>query len=103
MTNILIIEDEEILRKTLYKMVKSAGYEVSEASDGEKALELIKEKAFDLVITDIFMPNKDGLEIVQFVKKNKPNAKVISISGGGSYRDFSYLEQSVHLGADKFL
>jgi len=67
---ILIVDDEEVIRKFLKIHLNKQGYEVTEAEDGQKAIDRIGEKKFDLIICDVMMPNKTGWEVVKEVKSN---------------------------------
>ena len=82
MANILIIDDDDQFREMLRQMLERAGYEVVEASDGKEGLKLFRENQVDLVITDIFMPEKEGLEVIMEFRRNFPDKKIIAISGG---------------------
>lgn len=67
---ILVVDDEEVIRKFLKIHLAKLGYEVTEAEDGQKAMEKIGEGKFDLIICDVMMPNKNGWEVVKEVKSN---------------------------------
>jgi len=95
---ILVVDDSEVVRNILRSKLEGCGYEVVEAADGQKAIQRLDEGAFDVVITDILMPEKDGLETLQHVRKTQPDAKVIAISGAGN--DL-YLENARGLGASR--
>jgi len=82
MDRILIIDDNAQLREMLNLMLSQAGYEVAEAGNGEMGLKLYKEKPADVVIVDILMPEKGGLETILELKRDFPKAKMIGISGG---------------------
>ena len=82
MARILIIDDNAQLREMLDLMLVQAGHEVVEAGTGEMGVRLYKEKQADIVIVDILMPEKGGLETIVELKRDFPNAKVIGISGG---------------------
>ena len=82
MANILIIDDDDQFREMLRQMLERAGYEVVEAPDGKEGLRLFRENKVDLVITDIFMPEKEGLEVLMEFRRNFPDTKIIAISGG---------------------
>lgn len=82
MARILIIDDNAQLREMLNLMLVQAGHEVAEAGTGEMGVKLYKEKPADVVIVDILMPEKGGLETIVELKRDFPNAKVIGISGG---------------------
>ena len=67
---ILIVDDEEVIRKFLKIHLNKLGYEVTEAEDGQKAIDRIGERKFDLIICDVMMPNKNGWEVIKEVKSN---------------------------------
>lgn len=81
MRSILVIEDNAEMRLMLQETLAQAGYEVRAAEDGRQATSLCRNKAPDLVITDIYMPNKDGLEMIMELRANFPRTKIIAISG----------------------
>ena len=82
MARILIIEDNAQLREMLNLMLSQAGHEVQEATGGEMGEKLYKENPSDLIIIDILMPEKGGLETIVEMKREFPNIKIIGISGG---------------------
>ena len=100
MTRILVIDDEEPVRFTLREILESENYEVTVAINGVEGTALFKEQPFPVVITDIFMPEKDGLETILELKKDHPNIKIIAISGGGNIGLSQQLEVARQLGAD---
>jgi CheY-like chemotaxis protein len=75
---ILVVDDEEIIRKGLRIHLTNSGYEVREAADGEEAIEEVKRNNFDLLICDIMMPKKDGWEVLEFVR-SQPRTKDIPV------------------------
>ena len=99
MQRILIVDDEEQIRKMLGIMLRNEGYYVEDAADGNAALALLETQSFDLVITDIVMPEKEGLETIMELKKKYPTIKIIAISGGGRVSPVHYLEGAKALGA----
>ena len=99
MGKVLIIDDEPYILLMLKKMLEKAGYEVDLASNGKEGMELFEQHSADLVITDIIMPDKEGLEIILEMKKQRPDLKIIAISGGGRISPESYLECATHFGA----
>ena len=101
MKKILIIDDEPYILLMLKKMLERAGYEVDLASNGREGMDLFKKKTTDLVITDIIMPDKEGLELIIEMKKQRPGLKIIAMSGGGRISPDSYLECAMHFGAEK--
>ena len=78
-----IIDDDEQVRETLRLLLEKEGYSVEEATNGNKGVELYRQHQADLVITDIHMPEKNGIEIIQEIQQINPAVKVIVISGGG--------------------
>ena len=97
---ILVVDDEEALRTVLSTELSSEGYEVSAASDGGEAIEMVKENDYDLVLLDIKMPNVDGFEVLKFVKGGKPDVKVIMLTG---FADLKNAIESKRLGAEDFV
>lgn len=77
---ILIVDDEEVIRDFLDEVLEDV-FDVVNAADGQEAIDKLKDGDFDLVITDMKMPRVTGEQVVEFVKANKPNTKVIVISG----------------------
>ncbi len=84
MADILIIDDEKAIRKTLMEILSFEGYKVDEASDGEEGLKKFKEKSYDLVLCDIKMPKLDGIEFLQKAGESNPDIPIIMISGHGN-------------------
>ena len=87
MATILIIDDEELVRVLLRSALEAAGYEVTEAVNGRQGLELYRRNPMDLVITDIVMPELNGLDMLLEMTKEFLHAKVIAISGAGGDRN----------------
>ena len=83
--SILVIDDSEEIRKLLYELLKRAGYEVFMASDGNEGLRLFREKPVDLVITDMVMPGKMGIDVILELTREFPKVKIIAISAGGDF------------------
>ena len=96
---ILVIDDDEQIRGFLKKVLLARGYTVCLAVDGEEAMNLAADSVFDLIITDIIMPNKDGLEVIMEIGKFQKNTKFIAISGGGNLSSHHYLDFAKILGA----
>ena len=82
MSKILIIEDEESFRAFLVALLEDQGYDIHIAEDGEEGLERLSQEKFDLVITDIIMPGKEGFEVCREMITNYPDTEVIAMSGG---------------------
>jgi len=103
MTRILVIDDDSLTRKHLRQLLAHAGYDVLVASDGGEALKLLEKQTCDLVITDIYMPGKDGLSTLLELKKSRPGLQVIAISAGSPGVPIDLLPAIQHLGAVKTL
>ena len=101
MSRILIMEDDDGFREMLREMLEIAGYDVVEATDGEVGMEMYRKEPTDLIIIDIFMPWKDGLETIMELRRNYPDVKIIAISGGGRRGDFQYLDHAKDFGAQR--
>ncbi|HAT65429.1 MAG TPA: response regulator, partial [Flavobacteriaceae bacterium] len=102
MSRILIIEDEAAIRRVLVKILseESNSYEVVEAEDGLAGIELIKKEDFDLILCDIKMPKMDGVEVLEAVKKIKPEIPIVMISGHG---DLDTAVNTMRLGAFDYI
>lgn len=96
---LLVVDDEEGIRDALNMVLEDLGHIVLTAANGKEALNIIQRYAIDLVITDILMPEGDGLELINSLRKEKPGLKSIVISGG----DPQFLSISTCLGADRVL
>lgn len=99
---ILLIDDDDSVRYTLKLMLERGKFEVEEATNGQNGFEKFKQSNYDLVITDVFMPEKDGLELVKDLKKFSPTAKVIVISGNHEQPQL-YLKVAALMQADATL
>jgi DNA-binding response OmpR family regulator len=98
---ILIIDDEVQIREMLGQMLSREGYQVVYAEDGKVGMNVCREQDIDLIITDIIMPEKDGIEMILELRHDFPDLKVIAISGGGRLGPDGYLEMAQKLGAHK--
>ncbi len=103
MARILLIEDEEISRYAVLQILENAGHEVAEAENGNEGIALQKAQPFDLIVTDIIMPEKEGVETIIELKRDYPALSVIAISAGGRTRNLDFLELAKRSGADKVL
>ena len=99
MARILIIDDEPQIRSMLTLMLEREGYEVVEASDGVAGIKIYRQSPVDLIITDLIMPNKDGIGMIIDLKKEFPDVKIIAMSGGGLNKPDGYLKGGKKLGA----
>lgn len=104
MAKILVIDDDEQMRVMLEEMLKRANHEVVLACDGNEGMALYKESPTDVIITDLVMPNKNGIDLILDMQIQFPDAKVIAISGGGGVAGrFDYLAVSKMLNAGPIL
>ena len=99
MARILIIDDEPQIRSMLKLMLEREGYEVVEAPDGVEGIEVYRQNPADLIITDLIMPNKDGIGMIIDLKKEFPDVNIIAMSGGGLNKPDGYLKGAKKLGA----
>ena len=100
MPGILLVEDEKDLREMLKASLIRRKYTVIEAENGKDAISHFKPLITDILITDLIMPDEDGLKVIIKLKKLKPTLKIIAISGGGKAGPGSYLNLAKALGAD---
>lgn len=103
MKRILIIDDDHHILLMIKKMLERAGFEIELASNGNEGLELFKRIQADLVITDIIMPEKEGLETIREMKRLRSDLKIIAMSGGGKISADNYLNTAKIFGASKVL
>jgi CheY-like chemotaxis protein len=96
---ILLIDDEEPFRSVLRQVLRNAGYDVVEASNGAEGIRYFYEKPADMIITDIIMPEKEGIETIIELKKAHPDVKLIAMSGGGWYGTDIDFDMAKKLGA----
>ena len=102
--NVLIIEDEQEVRAMIAMILTAAGHDVSQAANGLEAAALLeKEAPYDLVITDILMPEKEGIETIKELKSQWPQTRILAISGGGIGMSGDYLDLALAMGADEAL
>ena len=103
MTSILLVDDDEQLRTMLSVVLRRAGYEVQVAIDGIEATNFYRIHPTDLIITDLIMPGKEGLEIIRELGKGYPLVKIIAMSGGGRTGTTDYLKVARAFGAQEVL
>jgi len=99
MTRILIIDDDSQIRGMLRQMLEKEGYEVAEAADGKIGIRIQKQSPANIVITDIIMPDKEGLETIRELIQENPDLKIIAMSGGGLIGPQHYLKIAQGFGA----
>lgn len=101
MARIIVIDDEPYILLMLKKMLEKEGYEVEMATNGVEGSQIFEKQPADLIITDIVMPEKEGLETIMELKIKYPQLKIIAISGGGRVDSREYLNSAKLLGANK--
>jgi DNA-binding response OmpR family regulator len=103
MAKILLVDDNDDFREQSSQLLRLAGYMVTTAVNGNEALRLVQDDVFDLVITDLIMPEKEGIETIVKMRKQIPTLKIIAISGGGLIAPENYLVLARKLGAAQTL
>ncbi|MFA7257685.1 MAG: response regulator [Kiritimatiellales bacterium] len=96
---ILLVDDEEAIRRMTRVVLGGELYEFAEATNGLEAQAMLEKQKFDLVISDVIMPDCDGIELVMAIRRKLPDIKVIIMSGGGRVRAGHYLDLAKKLGA----
>ena len=100
---ILIIDDDAVMRLTIQGTLKKHGYTTLIAENGDEGVKLYKTEQPDIVITDMLMPNKEGLETISEIRAINPQAKIIAMSGGGSTQNMTFLQLAKKVGANHLL
>lgn len=100
---ILVVDDNADLRDSLRLLLARLGYDAEAARDGQQALEIQRQRPARILITDIFMPGKDGIETIEAFRREWPSIKIIAMSGGGVVATRDYLEFAPDIGADAVL
>ena len=103
MARILLVEDAVDLRNALMHALRSEGHVVAAANDGEQGMALQPAFGAEVLITDIFMPNKDGIETIQEFKQASPSARIIVMSASNKLNSATYLTIAQELGVDEVL
>ena len=101
--NILVIDDDKLMCLALAKILTAAGYNVVQAFDGDEGLKLYRTQDFDLVITDLIMPDKEGIQIIRELRKENGRIRIIAMSAGGRGGATDYLKWARLMGAKQCL
>ena len=101
--SILLVDDDDQFRGMLSEALTGEGFQVREASDGRQGIKLYVEQSTDIVITDLVMPGKEGLEMIVEIKRLHAGVKIIAISGGGRGSSQNYLKMAKAFGAQRVL
>ena len=100
---ILVIDDDDLVRATIVAVLDRADVEVTEAEDGNVGMRLFEESGHDVVITDILMPNREGIETIRDLRRAEQDVKIIAMSGGGNIDKMQLLDLARKFGADRVL
>ncbi len=103
MVTILVIDDEYAIRDSLSEMLSLSGFEVRTACHGKEGMRMMDQAPANLVITDIVMPEQEGLETILQLRRHHPQTRIIAISGGGVAAGQGYLRAAHSMGADRTL
>jgi DNA-binding response OmpR family regulator len=103
MAKILIIDDEQLVASTMEIVLLKAGHTVVLANNGNVGVAKFKSDPADLVITDIIMPEKEGIEVIRELRVMSPQVPIIAISGGGRTKNYDFLRMAHKLGANEVL
>lgn len=102
-TTVLIADDDPTLRAIGAELLSGEGYRVLEAEDGDEALRIVEAEAVDLIVLDMLMPNKDGIETIIELKRRQSGVRILAISSGGSMDVDSLLKPALAFGADRVM
>jgi len=103
MPSILLVDDDEQMRNLLSEILRCAGHEVEVARDGQEATKLYHERSPDLIVTDLLMPEKEGLEMIMELYRSCSQIRVIAMSGGGRIDSAPLLKAASIFGAQRIL
>lgn len=103
MVKVLVVDDEELVRLTLRQMLESEGHDVLEARNGREAVAIQNRTPADIVLTDIIMPEQEGIETIIQLRRQDPNLRIVAISGGGRMKNLDFLRVAANVGADATL
>jgi DNA-binding response OmpR family regulator len=99
---VLVIDDDDAMRSTVRRILERDGHQVSEAANGEKGLQVFRAEGADVVVTDLIMPDKEGIETILDLRAEAPGVRILAMSGGDGL-DKGRLEDAQSLGADASL
>lgn len=102
-SRIMVVDDNASIREAVCEMLEQAGYETVQVENGRLATQLHRSDPVDLIITDLFMPDTDGLEVIYQFRREYPDVKIIAVSGGGSRGLVELLSVARKMGAQRAL
>ncbi len=103
MVKILVVDDDDLVRNMICSFLSKSGYTVFEATNGNSGVAMAQEKSPDLVLTDMLMPDKEGIETIMEIKAINPDIKVIAMSGGGKTKNMAFLDMAKQIGAEHIM
>ncbi|MEO8620594.1 MAG: response regulator [bacterium] len=104
MASILVVDDSAAFRDVIRRMLAKVGHDVTTTSDGQEAIRLLANGPLpDLVITDLIMPNQEGIETIIIIRERFPTVKIVAMSGGGQVGALDYLSSAMAMGAHQTL
>lgn len=103
MSAILVIDDDASVREVVSEMLRMEGHDVTIAENGREAIAKLAGQRFDLIITDLIMPEKEGIETIAEIRRSDAEIRILAISGGGRLGPGDYLETARYIGADATL
>jgi CheY-like chemotaxis protein len=103
MANILVIDDEELIRRYIRSLLEDSGHRLVFARNGQEAGRFARSHRFDVIIVDMIMPEKEGIETILDFRRAMPEAKIIAISGGGRTQNLDFLQIARQVGATEVL
>ncbi len=103
MKTILVIDDDALVRGMMVGVLRKKGFNVMEAGDGNEGLQVVLHNHIDLVVTDMLMPDKEGVETIIEIRQINSKIKIIAMSGGGKKQDLTFLQLAKQVGANEIL
>jgi CheY-like chemotaxis protein len=100
MSRVLVVDDEEQFRKMARRLLEAEGHEVIEAATGQEGIDQFRAFSPDIVVTDIIMPGKTGIEAIEQIRSENPAVRIIAISGSGGIATADFLNNAKKAGAD---
>jgi CheY-like chemotaxis protein len=100
---ILVIDDNPEVLRALHKVLSAEGHAVADAPGSDEGIALHRADPFDLILTDIVMPGREGISTIIALRNEYPNLKIIAMSGGGDFEPYGYLDIARRVGADRTL
>jgi CheY-like chemotaxis protein len=103
MSAVLLVDDDDSFRNAMIRILRGAGHSVRDLASGQEVSRVLAEAKVDVLVTDLIMPDVEGLETIRNVRRNHPALPIIAISGGGRLNPESYLTMAKGVGADRVL